>query len=68
MAWRIRLVAKDTALSRRRSRVRTPYALPIPLKIETLRLGIVCTSPWSAAWPDREDGGGDPSTGQSPFP
>ena len=27
-AWRIRLVAKDTALSRRRSRVRIPYALP----------------------------------------
>ncbi len=27
-AWRIRLEAKDTALSRRRSRVRIPYALP----------------------------------------
>ena len=26
--WRVRLVAKDTALSRRRSRVRIPYALP----------------------------------------
>src|SRR5205085_11150005 len=27
-AWRIRLVVQDAALSRRRSRVRLPYALP----------------------------------------
>ena len=27
-AWRIRLVDQDIALSRRRSRVRIPYALP----------------------------------------
>src|SRR5262249_55824931 len=26
--WRVRLAAKDTALSRRRSRVRIPHALP----------------------------------------
>ena len=28
LLWRIRLAAEDTALSRRRSRVRIPYALP----------------------------------------
>ena len=28
LVWRIRLEAEDTALSRRRSRVRIPYALP----------------------------------------
>ena len=28
LVWRIRLAAEDTALSRRRSRVRIPYALP----------------------------------------
>ena len=28
LVWRIRLAAEDTALSRRRPRVRIPYALP----------------------------------------